>query len=175
MSVLGAPAQIDLAQAATTNTLVATNGSYAVLRTPGEAFVAPQGSMGFALKDSVASVSNDKTGAVSAASVQNGQLNVNFGSRSFTTSFDLVALGDTYKLSARGAVGSNGYIYGNNQFVDRPFTNMSVDGALSNANGGSAAYVFSSRLETNGSTNGLVANGATYWGPQPQAVPAPTR
>jgi hypothetical protein len=89
--------------------------------------------------------------------MQNGKLNVDFGTRSFTTSFDLVGGGSTYKLYGQGDVTSAGQ-FGNNPTLQPVTNNMSVDGFLSNANGGSAAYLFRSRLDVNHS-----ANGVTYW------------
>jgi hypothetical protein len=134
-------------------------GNFVLFRTAGDAYVAPErGSVSFSLKDGQAYIINDDPAkAAVGGAMQNGQLNVDFGARSFTTTFDLVGGGSTYKLYAQGDVASNGRI-GNNPGL-RPVTNnMSVDGFLSNASGGSAGYIFHSRLDDT-----RTANGVTYW------------
>lgn len=137
---------------------IARNPYYVVARTSGETFRMPQeGTAGFALKQSEAMVMNESTKLVSAATLENGKLNVDFGKATFATSFDLMNEGQRFGLQSKGIVTSDGVMFGDNQFT-RP-TNMNVSGVLSNENGGSAAYVFSSRLDAN-----RVANGVTYWG-----------
>ena len=134
-------------------------GNFVLFHTAGDAYVAPErGSVSFSLKDGQAYIINDDPAkAAVGGAMQNGQLNVDFGARSFTTTFDLVGGGSTYKLYAQGDVASNGRI-GNNPGL-RPVTNnMSVDGFLSNASGGSAGYIFHSRLDDT-----RTANGVTYW------------
>jgi hypothetical protein len=134
-------------------------GNFVLFRTAGDPYVAPErGNVSFALKDGQAYIINDdpSKGAV-AGTMNNGKLNVDFGTRSFTTSFDLAGGGSTYKLYAQGDVTSNGLI-GNNPGLHPVTNNMSVDGFLGNANGGSAAYLFRSRLDDTHS-----ANGVTYW------------
>jgi hypothetical protein len=135
------------------------SGNFVLFRTAGDAYVAPErGSVGFTLKDGQAYIINDDpTKSAVAGTMQNGKLNVDFGARSFTTSFDLVGGGSTYKLYGQGDVTSAGQ-FGNNPTLQPVTNNMSVDGFLSNANGGSAAYLFHSRLDMNHS-----ANGVTYW------------
>ena len=149
-----------LAQALDNATLAAQNGDYAVLRTPGEAFVAPNsGSIGFALRDSEAVVyTNYGYGAftVAGATLANGALNVDFGSRSFTTSFDVLTGNESLPFRATGTVGNDGMLFGDQAF-DRPGY-LNVKGQLSNEKGGSAAYVFDGKLDTL-----RTVNGATYW------------
>jgi hypothetical protein len=112
-----------------------------------------QGSIGFVLRDSEAFVMNSATQSASAATLQNGQLLVNFDKRTFSTGFDLLNGGQTFKLQANGFVGANGDLSGNMLFVQG--TNMAVNGALgANSN---AAYIFSSRLDDK-----RTANGVTY-------------
>ena len=113
--------------------------------------------MGFALKQSEAFVRTDGTGAVAAASLENGKLNVDFGKATFATSFDLLSGAERFKLQAQGVMSKDGVLYGDSQFA--PPTNMNVSGALGPENGTSAAYIFSSRLDEK-----RVANGVTYWG-----------
>jgi hypothetical protein len=134
-------------------------GNFVLFRTAGDAYVAPErGSVSFSLKDGQAYIINDDPAkAAVGGAMQNGQLNVDFGARSFTTTFDLVGGGSTYKLYAQGDVASNGRI-GNNPGLRPVANNMSVDGFLSNAAGGSAGYIFHSRLDDT-----RTANGVTYW------------
>lgn len=159
-AVLERPANIDLAAQAKANAeLIALKGNYALLRTDGEPYVAAaNGSVGFSLKSSEAYIYNDDMKkAPIAARIENGQLNVDFGKATFATSFDLTNSTEVFKLKAEGAVGGDGRLYGNSQFVNP--TNMSVDGVLSNQNGGSAAYLFQGRLDATRS-----ASGVTIWG-----------
>ena len=134
---------------------VAYNSYYTIIRTKGADLDMPQqGSIGFVLRDSEAFVMNSATQSASAATLQNGQLLVNFDKRTFSTGFDLLNGGQTFKLQANGFVGANGDLSGNMLFVQG--TNMAVNGALgANSN---AAYIFSSRLDDK-----RTANGVTYW------------
>jgi hypothetical protein len=149
-----------LAQALENASLAAQNGDYAVLRTPGEAFIAPNnGSIGFALRDSEAVVyTNYGYGAftVAGATLSNGALNVDFGSRSFATSFDVQTGGESMPFRATGTVGNDGMLFGDQAF-ERPGY-LNVKGQLSNEKGGSAAYVFDGKLDAL-----RTVNGATYW------------
>ncbi|MCU6496670.1 FecR domain-containing protein [Rugamonas sp. A1-17] len=134
---------------------VAYNSYYTIIRTKGADWTIPQqGSVGFVLRDSEAFVMNSATQQASAATLQNGQLQVDFDKRTFSTGFDLQSGGETFKLQATGAVANSGELSGNLQFV-RP-TNMAVSGTLGANN--NAAYIFSSRLDDK-----RTANGATYW------------
>jgi hypothetical protein len=102
-------------------------------------------------------VNDDPAKAAVAAQVHNGLLSVDFGKASFTTSFDLVSGSETFKMAASGPVNSVGR-FGNNLYDSLMSNTMQVDGMLSNANGGSAAYVFQRRLDDT-----RKANGVTYW------------
>ncbi|MBV7537499.1 FecR family protein [Duganella sp. sic0402] len=134
---------------------VAYNSYYTVIRTKGADWEIPQqGSVGFALRSSDALVLNSATQLTSAASLQNGQLQVDFDKRTFSTGFDLLTAGQTYKLQSTGFVGNNGDLSGNVQYVQG--TNMAVSGSLGANN--NAAYIFSSRLDDK-----RTAYGATYW------------
>jgi len=154
-AVLGQDPNVDTGKlTAAGATRVATNSYYTVLRTAGETVQMPQtGSVGFALNQSEAFVLNN-AGVMSAATLENGKLNVDFGKSSFATSFDLLTGTDRFSLQAQGAVTSDGLLAGNNQFAAP--TNMTVNGALGAKN--DAAYVFSTRLDAN-----RTANGVTYW------------
>jgi hypothetical protein len=136
---------------------IARNSYYVVSRTKGAVFQSPaEGSVGFVLNKSEAMVMNESTSMATAATLQNGKLNVDFGKSTFATSFDLVNEGNRYALQSQGVVTKDGVMYGDNQF-SKP-TNMNVTGVLSNENGGSASYIFSSRLDAK-----RVVNGVTYW------------
>jgi hypothetical protein len=134
---------------------VAYNSYYTIVRTKGADWEIPQqGSVGFVLRDSEAFVMNSVTQVATAATLQNGQLQVDFDKKTFSTGFDLLSGAETFKLQATGYVGINGDLSGNSQFV-KP-TNMSVSGSLGANN--NAAYIFSSRLDDK-----RTANGVTYW------------
>lgn len=134
---------------------VAYNSYYTIIRTKGADWEIPQqGSIGFVLRDSEAFVMNSATQLATAATLQNGQLQVDFDKRTFNTGFDLLSGAETFKLQATGYVGANGDLSGNSQFV-KP-TNMAVSGSLGANN--NAAYIFSSRLDDK-----RTANGVTYW------------
>lgn len=135
------------------------SGNYVIFRSAGRDYVAPErGNVSFSLKNSEAFIINDDPakGAV-AAQAQNGLLKVDFGAASFVTTFDLVGGGETFKMMADGNVTSDGR-FGNTAWVRPQTNNMVVDGVLSNANKGSAAYIFQGRLDAT-----RTANGVTYW------------
>jgi hypothetical protein len=156
--VANAPATVDSIQVLSAGAQeIGRNSYYALFRTPGETWQSPaQGSIGFSLAQSEAYILNETTHVNSLASLENGKLNVDFGKAAFTTSFDLLSPGGRYQLQAEGTVSKDGILTGNGQF--QAPTNMAVSGALSNENGGSAAYIFSSRLDER-----RVVNGVTYW------------
>lgn len=156
--IANSPAVIDTVAVLTSGAKeVGRIGNYAVFRTPGETWKSPaQGSIGFSLAQSEAFVTNESTRESAAASLENGKLNVDFGKSAFTTSFDLLSSSGRNQLRAEGTVTKDGILQGNGQF-ESP-TNMKVIGVLGNENGGSAAYIFSSRLDEK-----RVVSGATYW------------
>ncbi len=142
-------------------TLVAVAGNFMLMRKPGDNYVsAERGSVGFSLKSGEAYIySDDASKTTVAAKVDNGQLTVDFGKASFATSFDLTGAGSVYKMKADGVIGSDGRMYGNNQYTHPATTNMALDGLLGNDNGGSAVYIFQSRLDAT-----HTSNGALSWG-----------
>lgn len=152
--------KIYLTQAMDKAALIAVNGDYALLRTPGADFVAPNnGSVGFSLRDSDAVVyTNYGYGSrtIAAATLSNGALNVDFGSRSFATSFDVLSGGEVFPFQAGGTVGGDGRLYGDDANSRPGYLN--VQGLLSNEKGGSASYIFDGRIDTL-----RTVNGATYW------------
>jgi len=159
--VAGQAPKFNLPQVYEQYELLALNGNYALLRTKGpDSYVAPNnGSIGFQLKSSEAFIYTDFTPTYrieTPATLTNGTLTVDFGSKSFATSADLVSGSETFKLRGAGAVGADGQLQGS---VGRSETGvMNVQGLLSKQNGGSAAYIFDSRLDDKRS-----ANGVTYW------------
>jgi hypothetical protein len=149
-----------LGQAMDSARLVAINGDYALLRTQGADFVAPSsGSVGFALRDSEAVVyTNYGYGSrmIAPATLANGALNVDFGSRSFSTSFDVLTGNESIPFRAGGTVGSDGRLFGDEANARPGYLN--VQGVLSDEKGGSASYIFDGRIDTL-----RTVNGATYW------------
>jgi len=152
--------KIYLAQEMGKATLIAQNGDYALLRSPGAEFVAPNnGSVGFALRDSDAIINTNYGYGIRtavSATVANGTLNVDFGSRSFATGFDIISGSESIPFRAVGTVRDDGRLAGD-QANDRPGY-VNVQGLLSNDKGGSASYIFDGRIDTL-----RTVNGATYW------------
>lgn len=158
--LLDQPSKIDLAAEKAKSDLVAVNGSFALLSAPGKDYVAADhGSVGFTLQDSDAVVYTTKSGVreASKGTMQNGVLNVDFGKRSYATTVDLLtATSELFKLQSNGMITSNGRMYGDLSFARNGY--MNVSGALSNEQGGAAAYVFDARVDSTRTVNGV-----TYW------------
>jgi hypothetical protein len=159
--VAGAPPKFILTMMQAKNELLAVDGAYALFRTSGKDYVAPNnGNIGFRLSDSEAFIYTTYTPTyqlVSQATLTNGALNVDFGSKTFVTGVDLISsTGEKTRLIADGAVTADGRLYGDAAGSRAGY--MNVQGLLSNANGGSAAYIFNSRLDDK-----RTVNGATYW------------
>lgn len=144
---------------------VVWRGGYALIRTPGQEYVAPErGSVSFVLKDGEATITT-ANGAISTttADLKNGLLAFDFGKSSFVTSFDVLNGGETYGMKAEGIVTKNG-LFGNSQSDQNthPQTNnMEVTGFLSNENGGKAAYHFQSTLKDERRVQGVTVWGAS--------------
>jgi len=142
------------------NQLIAVNGNFAILRTAGQEYVTPErGGMGFKLTDSEAYIYTDygTTYSASAAALSNGKMDVDFGKRSFTTSFDLTRRDEKYSFRADGTVSADGLLYSGAN--GRPGY-LNVQGALSHDKGGNAAYIFDGRIDDRRTVNGV-----TYWTP----------
>lgn len=159
--VAGQAPKLFLTIAKEQNDLLATNGNYALLRSRGpDSYIAPSnGSIGFQLRNSEAFVYTDFTTSYrveTPATLSNGTLTVDFGKQSFATSIDLTSQAGNAKLQATGAVGADGQLHGDAAAGRAGF--MNVQGLLSNQNGGSAAYIFDSRLDDKRTVNGV-----TYW------------
>ncbi|CAH0137671.1 hypothetical protein SRABI118_00200 [Massilia sp. Bi118] len=163
--VAGLPPKLILSIAKEQNELLRLNGNYALLRGPGsDNYVAPvNGSLGFQLRDSEAFVYTNFTPTYrieTPATLSNGTLNVDFGSKTFATGFDLSTSAETFRLQGTGAVGADGQLHGDAS-NGRPGA-IDLQGLLSKQNGGSAAYIFDGRLDEK-----RTVNGATYWERKP--------
>lgn len=157
--VLGQAANVDVKNQSEAKP-VAMNNYYALFQAKDSEWQMPaSGSMGFALKDSQAVVFDAARSTLSAATLENARLQLDFAKASFSTGFDLVAGQERFALQAQGTVSSAGILSGDSQF-SRP-TNMAVNGVVTAEKGGTAAYLFTSVLD-----NGRLASGATYWGKQ---------
>ncbi|SFD85208.1 FecR family protein [Massilia yuzhufengensis] len=138
-------------------------GEYAIIRTAGRDYVAPErGSASFVLKDGAATITNANQGTVvTSAAVTNGLLAVDFGKASFVTSFDVVNGKEVFNMMADGSIAKNGLFA--NSLIDtftRPqANNMTVNGVLGNEDGGKAAYLYKRILDDN-----RIINGITIWG-----------
>lgn len=157
-ALAASPAKFSLITEKAKADLIAVNGYYALLRTVGAEYVAPEkGNIAFALQGSEAYVFTTTGLSTTAAKavVTGGQLAVDFGARSFATTLDVLTSGDKFLLRSVGSVSADGRLAG-----DRATANgmMNLQGLLSNENNGSAAYIFDSRLDAN-----RTINGATYW------------
>jgi hypothetical protein len=151
------PAAVDIAKLrAEKADIIAQDANFAIVRTAGDWTPPVQGSVGFSLRQSEAIVRDEASGVISAARLENGKLNVDFGKSSFTTSFDLLSDSQRVSLQARGNLGSGGQLSGDSQFSSP--TNMNVSGVVGPENGMSAAYIFTSRLDA-----ARIASGVTYW------------
>ena len=157
--VSGVAAPIDLTVARASGELLAVNGNYALLRTPGKEYVAREsGEIGFALQNSEAFVYTDTDSgrAASPAVVINGKLNVDFGNKAFKTSFNLLTPDQVFAFGGSGQLARDGRLYGD-AAGERPGV-LNVQGLLSEDKGGSAAYIFDGRIDDT-----RTVNGATYW------------
>jgi hypothetical protein len=148
--LLGQPANIDFVKAVEAKAqLLAVDSYFAVLRTNGADWQAPnQGIMSFALKQSEAFILTGPNSTPVPATLENGQLRVDFANASFATGFDLVSQSkERFSLKALGGVSASGLLQGAYQFSLG--SNMLVNGALGPQNGGTAAYIFQSRIDNN--------------------------
>ena len=156
-AVLDQKIEVDVAALQAKNQLIAANNYYAVMRNSDSVWLpTSQASIGFALAQSQAVITDEASRVAVPAKLENGQLQVNFVNSSFFTKFDLVSQSQRFQLQNNGEVSPDGKLYGGPQFL-RP-NNMYVSGALASDNR-SAAYLFQSRLD-----DGRLASGVTLWG-----------
>ncbi len=134
---------------------------YTIIRTAGREYVTPErGSASFALKGGEATIRNQGNATVTA-DLKNGLLAVDFGQSTYTTSFDVVSGGETFSMKAEGSVTKNGLFATTTRdvLINPQSNNMTVNGVLSNEDGGAAAYLFKRTLQDNREMNGV-----TVWG-----------
>jgi hypothetical protein len=156
-AVLDQKIEVDVAALQAKNQLIAANNYYAVMRNSDSVWLpTSQASIGFALVQSQAVITDEASRVAVPAKLENGQLQVNFVNSSFFTKFDLVSQSQRFQLQNNGEVSPDGKLYGGPQFL-RP-NNIYVSGALASDNR-SAAYLFQSRLD-----DGRLASGVTLWG-----------
>lgn len=137
--------------------LIAASENFVIFQKKSSEWQVPTaGSLGLALKDGEAYVSNESLGAVTKAKMENASLKIDFSSASFTTNFDLVTDSERFSMLSQGTVTKDGKLDGNPQF-SYP-TNMAVSGVVTGEKGGSASYLFQRRLDNN-----RQAYGITYW------------
>lgn len=156
-TVLDKAAQVDLVKELNQGgKAVGQAGDYVVVRTKGADLQLPQqGSVGFTLQGSEAVIRQDVSNKVTLANIENARLQLDFGKRSFSTSFDLVDQAERFKLQSQGGFSKDGSLFGDLQLGP---TNISVNGSLG-PDGNSAAYTFRGRLDST-----RVASGVTFWG-----------
>lgn len=158
--LIGKTAKINLVAEQGKSELLAVNGNYALFRTAGKDYVAPEkGKIGFAMHDSEAFIYSDigATRSVASAIVTNGKLNVDFDTRTFNTSVDVHNRLEKFSLTGQGTITGDGRMHGD-AALGRPGV-MGIQGLLSNdVEGGSAAYIFDARLD-----KVRTVNGVTYW------------
>lgn len=157
-ALAGSPAPLSFLLQKAKSELIAVNGNYALFRTPGADYVAPEkGSVAFKLNSSEAYVTttNGSTQNIAQAAVLGGKLAVDFGARTFNTNLDMTSNGDKFNMRSNGSIVSDGRMFGD---AAAGAGTMNVKGLLSNDNGGSAAYIFDGRVDEK-----RTVNGAAYW------------
>lgn len=127
-------------------------GSHAIARLKDATFVLPhEGQVSFALTAS--DVLMQKTGQTAvAASVESPHLDINFGSRTFSTSLTAVTPDQRVPVAAKGDVTLTGSL------VSNSLSDSLVRGYLGGAGAGEAGYIFK-----NTSAPGVTVTGATAW------------
>jgi hypothetical protein len=157
--VLGLPANVDFVNGAEAKAqLLAVDSYFAVMRTSGADWQMPnQGTMSFALDRSEAFILTGRSSTPVPATLENGVLKVDFGKASFSTGFDLVSQSkERFSLRALGDLSPSGLLLGASQISAG--SNMQVNGAVGPQNGGTAAYIFQSRID-----NDRLAIGGASW------------
>lgn len=151
------PAPISYSEQGKTNELIALNGYFALFRTPGKDYLAPNnGAVGFTLRGSEAYVVTEYGSGIinaSKATLSNGTMNIDFGKRSFATSMDLTTRGEVIKLLGDGTVLDDGRMYGD---AAGRLGYLNIQGVISNERGpsGSATTIFNGRIDDRRTVNG---------------------
>lgn len=155
-AVAGQPATTTLSKSDAER--LAFNDAFVLFRSKeGTAYVTPEhGSVGFNLSQSEAYVKNQSTASITAASVENGKLLVDFDKSQFTTSFDLLTQGERFALKNTGEVTRDGQMFGGAVLGSGGVNTINVNGVLSGK--GDATYLFQGRLDASRTVSGV-----TYW------------
>lgn len=159
-ALLDQPASIDIVkEQAAKGQIIGINNAFAIVRSAGKDWELPAtGTIGFALKQSEAYLFDENSRTFTPAQVANGKLQVDFGKATFSTSFDLFSnKNERFQLQSLGTVSRDGSLDGNSQFATP--TNITVNGLVNPANGGTAAYIFQGRVDSS-----RIASGVTAWG-----------
>lgn len=150
-------ATLDYSAQGKTNELIALNGYFALFRTPGKEYVAPNnGSVGFSLRGSEAYVITEYGNGITdatKATLSGGTMNIDFGKRSFATAMDLTTKGEVIKLFGEGTVLDNGRLYGD---AAGRQGYLNIQGVMSNERGpsASATTIFDGRIDDRRTVNG---------------------
>lgn len=137
--------------------LVTANPYYAIFQTRASEWQVPStGNIGFVLKGGEAFMTDERSTGITAATMENGKLYLDFGNAVFSTSFDLLVKDERFVMQAQGNISSDGVLSGNSQFATG--SNMAVQGVVTAEKGGAASYLFQRRIDTNRSAYGI-----TYW------------
>lgn len=155
-SVLDRHAAINLSEQRRKNELLGLSGYFALFRSPGKDYVAPNnGTIGFSLRSSEVYVTTEYgfgNTVVAPATLLNGSLRLDFGARSFNAAMDVATTTDLVHLRADGTVNGDGRLYSNDP-GGRPGI-VNLQGVLSNDRGGGAATIFEGRLDERRTVNG---------------------
>jgi len=126
-------------------------GSYAITRLKDSALVLPkEGTAAFKLSNSEAIMTNANGSRF--ATVQNGQLNMDFANRTFGTSLDVKAGTDRANVVGSGIITDNGMLYHDSR------SETFIYGYVGGSRAEQAGYIFK-----NSSTPGITVTGATLW------------
>lgn len=156
-SVNGSAAPLNFAAQEAKNERIALNGYFALFRTPGKEYVAPNnGGVGFSLRSSEAYVMTEYGNGIivtAPATLSNGALNVDFAKRSFNTNMDLTTRSDIVKLHGDGTVSSDGRLSAD---AAGRQGYLNIQGLLTNERGPSstAATIFDGRIDDRRTVNG---------------------
>lgn len=155
-SLLNRYPSIDLSEERKKNELLALSGYFALFRSPGKDYVAPNnGSVGFSLRGSEAVVTTEYgfgNTVAAPATLSNGSLTVDFADRTFKTRMDVTTGSDVVQLSADGMVKGDGRMF--SDAAEGRHGIINVQGILTKERGGSAAYIFDGRLDDKRTVNG---------------------
>ena len=158
-AVLGKPADVSIEKMASAGSNVGINSFFAIyLVNSGSSWVLPErGSVGFALKQSESYVVDQFSHVVTPAALENAQLQVDFGKKSFATSFDLLVGQERFAMSSQGEITKDGRMYGGSLY--KAGNNMEVTGIIGPDKSGNAYYLFQRLIDPK-----RVATGITAWG-----------